>query len=124
MTTEEALAYHNDAAATAVVRLKAHTWDERGPRFVPPSDDDPETWQGIAEYVYRLWIYEWHIEAVAALTVGGKPFYCPPCGDKHVKGWQARLCLDHAWEAWGYDSVLARSRDLDPRRVRRAEVAA
>ena len=119
---QAAKTYHFDQAQGLWDRMHAHRWDARGPVYIAPHDDDPATWEGIAEFVYMLWSYEWHIEAEVDLARLGKPFLCLECGDKKKAGWQPRLCFDHAFDSFGYDEVLRRSRSLDPRR--KAKVAA
>ena len=118
------IAKHSARADALAAKHRSFTWGSEGPTYVPPTGDDPATWSGIAAYVFILWRYEFHIEAIADLRVDERPHQCPDCDGPPAKGWRGRLCLPHAWDAWGYDSVLARARDLDPRRLRRSEVAA
>ena len=117
-------AKHSQRAEALAQKHRDFTWGDEGPVYVAPTSDDPMTWRGIAAYVFILWRYEFHIEAIADLRVDERPHHCPECDGRPAKAWRGRLCLPHAWEAWGYDDVLARARDLDPRRLRRAEVAA
>jgi len=125
MTTEleaQKAAYFDHAQAH---RDMVDGFDGGGPlwRYVPPKDDDPLTWEGIAEFEYHHWAYLWLLEAEAELALYGKPFYCKACGHKRAPGRRARLCFDHAFDSFGYDEVLRRSRSLDPRRRSKAVAA-
>ena len=114
---------HGRRAEALAEKHRDFSWGEEGPVYVAPTSDDPMTWRGIAAYVFILWRYEFHIDAIADLRVDERPHQCPECNGLPAKGWRGRLCLPHAWDAWGYDWVLARARDLDPRRARKAVAA-
>jgi len=78
--------------------------------YYDPDIYDLHAWRGEALLCGLSNRLGYAVSAASDIALYGRPFYCPEHGEERQPGWQARLCLECAWDANLADDALRLAR--------------